>query len=354
MTPKERWTATLERRKPDRVPMDYWATPEVTERLMKHLGCKNLKEMYERLHIDGVVTVSPNYIGSRLPEGSDIYGCRYRTIEHKTGTYDECIFNPLAEYKTLSEVKKYSQWPTTDMYDYSVIPDQIKGWEDYPIRGGGSEPFLTYKNLRGMRQAYLDLYMHPDIVHYCLDQLFDFCYENTKLIYEQIPGEVLLSYVAEDFGCQTGLLISPKHLHEFFIPRMKRMIGLAHNNGVYAFHHSDGSIRKIIPDLVEAGIDILNPIQWRCKDMDRGSLKREFDDKLVFHGAMDNQYTLAFGTEKEVRKEVHDNLRILGKGGGYILAPCHNIQPVTPTGNILAMYDEGYKKGRVTSENRLL
>lgn len=349
MTPKERWTATLERRKPDRAPMDYWATPEVTERLMKHLGCKNLKEMYERLHIDGVVTVSPNYIGPRPPEDSDIYGCRYRTIKHKTGTYDECIFNPLAEYKTLSEVKRYSQWPTVDMYDYSVISDQIKGWEDYPIRGGGSEPFLTYKNLRGMRQAYLDLYMHPDIVHYCLDQLFDFCYENTKLIYEQIPGEVLLSYVAEDFGSQTGLLISPKHLHEFFIPRMKRMIDLAHNNGVYAFHHSDGSIRKIIPDLVEAGIDILNPIQWRCKDMDRESLKREFDDKLVFHGAMDNQYTLAFGTEKEVRKEVCDNLRILGKGGGYILAPCHNIQPVTPTGNILAMYDEGYKKGRVTS-----
>ena len=79
--------------------------------------------------------------------------------------------------------------------------------------------------------------------------------------------------------------------------------------------------------------------------MDRESLKRDFGDKIVFHGAMDNQQTLAFGSEDDVRREVRDNLRILGKGGGYILAPCHNIQPITPIENIIAMYDEGYKMG---------
>jgi uroporphyrinogen decarboxylase len=346
MTPKERWLAVLERRKADRVPMDYWATPEVTERLMQHLRCKTPEEMYEQLHIDAVVSVWPKYVGPTPPEGSNIYGCRFRDIKHKTGVYSEIIYSPLAEYKTVSEIKKNYTWPTVDMYDYSVIPDQILGYEDYPIRGGGSEPFLTYKELRGMKQAFLDLYLHPDIVHYCLDELFDFCYENTKRIYEQIPGKVMLSYIAEDFGGQTGLLFKPEHICEYMIPRMKRMISLAHNNGVYAFHHSDGSVRKIIPDMIEAGIDILNPIQWRCRDMDREALKREFGDKVVFHGAMDNQYTLAFGKEAEVRQEVHENLGILGKGGGYILAPCHNIQPVTPTENILAMYDEGYKQGR--------
>ena len=205
----------------------------------------------------------------------------------------------------------------------------------------------SYKKLRGQKQAFIDLYLHPDIVHYCLDKLFEFCYENTRLIYKEVPGKIMLSYVAEDFGSQTGLLFSPDHIREFFIPRMKKMIDLAHRNGVYVFFHSDGSIRRIIPDMIEAGIDILNPIQWRCKDMDRKSLKRDFGDKVVFHGAMDNQQTLAFGSENDVRREVRENLMILGRDGGYILAPCHNIQPITPIENILAMYDEGYKKGWV-------
>ncbi|MEM2561011.1 MAG: uroporphyrinogen decarboxylase family protein [Candidatus Bathyarchaeia archaeon] len=348
MTPRERWLAVLRRRKPDRVPMDYWGTPEVTEKLMNYLKCGSLRDLYERLHIDAVITVSPKYMGPPIPDDSDIYGCRYRNVNYGSGVYRECVYHPLAEYKSVYEIKKNYVWPTVDLFDYSAISDQIAGYEDYPIQGGGSEPFLIYKNLRGQKQAYIDLIANPDIVHYCLDKLFEFCYENTKLIYEQLPGKIMLSYVAEDFGSQTGLLYSPSQIKEFFLPRMKRMIDLAHHHSVYVFFHSDGSIRKIIPDMIKAGIDILNPIQWRCKDMDREELKREFGDKVVFHGGMDNQQTLPFGSEEDVRREVRDNIRILGRGGGYILAPCHNIQPITPVRNILAMYDEGYKIGKYT------
>jgi len=345
MTPKERWLAVLRRRKPDRVPMDYWATDEVTKRLMQYLGCESLKELYERLRIDAVISVGPKYAGPPVPEDADIYGCRYKYVEYGTGVYRECIYHPLAKYKTLGEIKGNYEWPRVELFDYSVIPDQILGYEEYPIRGGGSEPFLIYKDLRGQKQAFLDLIINPDMVHFCLDKLFDFCYENTKLIYEQIPGKVMLSYVAEDLGSQTGLLYSPVHVHDFFIPRMKRMMDLAHRHGAYVFFHSDGAIRKIISDMIKAGIDILNPIQWRCIGMDRKGLKQDFGDKVIFHGGMDNQYTLVFGSEDEVRQEVRDNLSILGRNGGYILAPCHNIQPVTPIGNILAMYDEGYMRG---------
>lgn len=348
MTPKERWLAVLTRRKPDRVPMDYWATDEVTRNLMQYLNCKSLKEMYQRLRADAVISVEPKYVGPPIPEDSDIYGCLYRNVKYGTGVYRECVYHPLAKYRTLEEIRENFDWPSVELYDYSVIPDQIVGYEDYPIRGGGSEPFLTYKNLRGQEQSFLDLFLHPDIVHFCLDKLFDFCYDNTKLIYEQIPGKVMLSYVAEDFGSQIGLLLSPAHIREFFIPRMKRMIDLAHHHGVYVFFHSDGAIRKIIPDMIKAGIDILNPIQWRCRGMDREELKRDFGDQVVFHGGMDNQYTLAFGSEDEVRHEVKDNLHILGREGGYILAPCHNVQPVTPVRNILAMYDEGYNQGKLS------
>jgi len=345
MTPKERWLAVLRREKPDRLPMDYWATEEATQKLLKYLGCSDVWEMYRRLHIDPVVTVGPRYVGPPLPPDTDMYGCKYQKVDYGTGAYSECVYHPLAQYNSVEEIEKNYTWPTPDWFDYSVIPEQIEGKEDYPIRGGGSEPFLVYKKLRGQERAFMDLILNPEMVHYCLDKLFDFCYENTLRIYEQIPGKVMLTYVAEDFGGQEDLMYSPEQIREFFIPRMKRMIDLAHEAGAYVFHHSDGAIRKIIPDMIEAGIDILNPIQWRCKGMDREGLKRDFGDKVIFHGGVDNQYTLAFGSVEEVRREVVDNIGILGNGGGYILAPCHNIQAVSPPENIVAMYEAGYEYG---------
>jgi len=126
---------------------------------------------------------------------------------------------------------------------------------------------------------------------------------------------------------------------------MKRMMDLAHQAGAYVFFHSDGAVRPILPMFIEAGIDVLDPVQWRCKGMEREGLTRDFGDRLILHGAVDNQYTLAFGTVDEVRQEVIDNIRILGRGGGYILGPCHNIQPVSPVENVIAMYETGYEYG---------
>jgi uroporphyrinogen decarboxylase len=140
------------------------------------------------------------------------------------------------------------------------------------------------------------------------------------------------------------------------------MIDLVHSAGALVFHHNDGNVIRILPELVELGIDALNPIQWRAggapvpqgdgeapspveSGMDRAALKRQFGARIIFHGAVDNQYTLPFGTVEEVRQEVRDNLRILGDGGGYILAPCHNIQPVTPVENIIAMYQTACEEG---------
>jgi len=345
MTARERWIAVLNRQKPDRVPMDYWATKEFTAKLMKYLGCKTKKALFEYLHIDQVITVQPRYIGPPLLEHTDVFGCCFKEVSYGSGIYSECVYCPLAGYKTVDEIKQDYKWPSPDWYDYSGIPAQIVGKEIYPIQGGGSEPFLTYKHLRGQEQAFMDLILNPEIVHFCLDKLFDFCYENTRRIYEQIPGKVMVTYVAEDLGSQEDLMYSPDQIRKFFIPRMKRMIDLAHQAGAFVFFHSDGAIRKIIPDMIEAGIDILNPIQWRCRGMERKSLKHDFGDRVIFHGGMDNQYTLAFGSVENVRQEIIDNLRTLGEGGGYILAPCHNIQLVSPPKNIVSMYEMGYQNG---------
>jgi uroporphyrinogen decarboxylase len=345
MTPRERWLAVLTRQQPDRVPMDYWATPEATAKLMKHLGCSSEREMLQKLHVDFVVKVSPDYVGPPLPEHTDAFGRGYRDVDYGRGVYEECVYHPLAQYNSVEEIEDNYTWPSPDWWDYSSIPQQIEGNEMYPIQGGGSEPFWTYKELRGQEQAFMDLILNPEMVHYCLDKLFDLAYEDTRRIYEQIPGQVMVTYVAEDMGGQNGLMFSRAHVHEFLIPRMKRMIDLVHEAGAFVFHHNDGNCRGIVPDMIEAGIDVLNPIQWRAKGMEREGLKRDFGDKIVFHGAVDNQHTLPFGTVDEVRPEVLDNLRILGEGGGYILAPCHNIQSIGLAENIVAMYETGYEYG---------
>jgi uroporphyrinogen decarboxylase len=120
---------------------------------------------------------------------------------------------------------------------------------------------------------------------------------------------------------------------------MARMIELVHSSGVRVMHHDDGAIRPLIPDLIETGIDVLNPIQWRCRGMEREGLARDFGKSLVFHGGVDNQQTLAFGSPEDVRREVADNIAIFSRCKGYVVAPCHNIQAVTPTANILALYE---------------
>ena len=345
MTPRERWLAVLRREKPDRVPMDYWATDEATAKLMKHLGVSTEGELRARLHIDSTVDIGAAYVGPRRADNTSEYGIQYQAVDYGSGVYEEVASHPLAAFTSIAEIEANYRWPSPDWYDYAVIPSQVKAAGERPIRGGGSEPFLTYCALRGQEQAFMDLLINKDVAHYCLDKLFDLCYENTRRIFETAGDRVTICYVAEDMGSQEDLLFSPAQIREFLLPGMKRMTELARQAGVYVFHHSDGAIRKMIPDMIGIGIQVLNPIQWRCKGMERAGLKRDFGSELVFHGGVDNQRTLPFGAVADVRQEVLDNLRILGAGGGYILAPCHMIQAVGPAENVVAMYETGYEHG---------
>jgi uroporphyrinogen decarboxylase len=344
MTPRERWLAVLERKTPDRVPMDIWATQETFDRLLKHLGC-TFDEMLERLHIDMPLTVNPAYAGPPLDADQDLWGITYRDVDYGAGVYREAVTSPLARYQSLEEIDAHYPWPSADCFDFSVIPGQVRGNEHRIIRGGGSEPFLTYKSLRGEQLAFMDLLANPEIVHYCLDKMFGLCYEVTRRIFETVPRAVSITYVAEDLAGQEGLMYSPEQIREFLLPHMRRMNELTRQHGSHVFFHSDGAVRDILPDIIGIGAEVLNPIQWRCPGMEREGLKADFGDRLVFHGGVDNQHTLPFGSPAEVRAEVLDNLRILGAGGGYILAPCHNLQPITPPENIVTIYETGYANG---------
>lgn len=344
MSPRERWLAVLNRQTPDRVPMDIWIVPEARDKLCALMGC-DFDSALERLHIDTPLGVGGRYIGPPPPPGEDIWGIRRRDIDYGTGVYQEAVNAPLAPYETPDEIEANYTWPSPDHWDYAHLPAQVRGNEHRIVRGGGSEPFLLYKILRGEQQAFMDLLANPDMVHYILDRLFDLAYQDTLRIFETIPGVVSITYVAEDLGGQDAIMYDPEHCRQYLFPRMKRMMDLTRQHGSFVFTHSDGSFREVLPDLIDIGAQVLNPIQWRCKGMDREGLKRDFGDKLVFHGGVDNQYTLPFGSVDEVRQEVLENYRILGDSGGYILAPCHNIQAVTPPENIIAMYETGYENG---------
>lgn len=344
MTPKERWLAVLERQKPDRIPMDYWGTPEATENLCRFLGC-DFDEACARLHVDTPLTVAGRYTGPPLSGGTDVFGVRRKRVDYGSGSYDETENAPLAACQSVEEIQANYTWPSPDWWDYAHLPEVVKGNEHRIVRGGGSEPMLVYKALRGEQQAFMDLLVNPEIVHYCLGRLFDLAYESTLRIFESIPGVVKITYVAEDLGGQTGLMYSPEQIHTFLFPGMKRMMDLTRQNGSYVFTHTDGAVREILFDLVDLGMQVLNPIQWVCPGMDRRGLKRDFGARIIFHGGVDNQRVLPFGTVDEVRQEVIENYSTLGAHGGYILCPCHNIQPVTPPANIVAMYETGYEDG---------
>jgi uroporphyrinogen decarboxylase len=344
MSGRERWLAVLRREPPDRVPMDYWGTEETMANLCRHFGTER-EEILRRLHIDMPVTVGRRYIGPPLPPNTDVFGVSTRAIDYGTGIYNECGTPPLARFSSVDEIEANYTWPSPDWWDYAHLPAAVRGKEDSVVRAGGCEVMLLYKTLRGEEQGSMDLIENPEMVRYCLGKLFDLAYEDTRRIFETIPGRVDISYVAEDLGGQAGLLYAPAHIHEFMLPGMARVANLVRQGGSTVFTHSDGAIRDIIPALIEMGMQVLNPIQWRCHGMEREGLKRDFGATILLHGGVDNQQTLPFGTPAAVAEEVRDNLRILGAGGGYILAPCHNIQSITPVENIVAMYETGYAEG---------
>jgi uroporphyrinogen decarboxylase len=193
----------------------------------------------------------------------------------------------------------------------------------------------------------MDLVTEPEFAMAALNHIFAYHYDLAQRTFAIGKGRVDVTYVAEDLGGQASLLMSLSQIRSFFLPNQKRMADLARSYGVHVFYHTDGAIRDVIPDLITTtGIELLNPIQWRCPGMEREGLVRDFGRQIIFHGAMDNQQTLPFGTVADVRNEVLENISIF-RGARWVCAPCHNLQPVTSTEKIVALYETIHHHGRL-------
>jgi uroporphyrinogen decarboxylase len=180
--------------------------------------------------------------------------------------------------------------------------------------------------------------------------LFDAAAEHNTALAEELLKEAgdLVDVVAisEDLGFQNGLIVSPELYRELFKPRHRKYFETVKKYTSAFIHlHSCGSIYKLIPDLIELGVDVLNPVQVAARDMDSSILGPEFGDRLSFWGAIDTQRVLPKGTPEEVKSEVKRRIRDLAPSGGYILAAVHNIQPGVPVENIIAMYEAGREYG---------
>ena len=348
MNSRERMLAAFRRQPVDRVPTDIWAVPEIRTKLVAALG----EDWPAKLHIDGQAGVGAEYTGPPLPEmppdeNIDIWGVRRRKCVYDTGVYYEMYHNPLAAAETIDDLEAYA-WPSADWFDYSKMAEQAaERRRKQALQCGYMAPFTYYLYLRGLENALTDPLLKPEFAHHLLGRLGEFFYEHHRQMFQATEGLLDSTQVTDDYGMQTGPMISMVIFEEFFAPHLKRFCGLAHEFGLIVFHHDDGSIRPFLPRLIELGIDVLNPIQWRCADMEVEGLKRDFGGRICFHGGIDNQHTLPFGSEADVRAEVRHMIDVLAADKtGYVLSSCHNIQALTPVGNILAMFDEAHRYGR--------
>jgi len=346
MTPRERWMALFRGERPDRIPCDYWGTAEITQRLIRDLGCDSEPALWRRLGIDKCVFLGARHPRAKedtwhLPSLFSLFGIETRPVEYGDGigVYDEAVNPPLEHAESVAEIDDVP-WPDPRDFDYGGLRAECALYHaEYPILGAAYEPFYLYCRLRGMERALEDVAANPEFVEALMGRIYRL-FEGIVRNSVEAAGELFdFVYVAEDLGMQDSLLMSPRAIRRFILPWLAKMADLAHRCGKLVFHHDDGAIRPVIPDLISIGIDVLNPIQWRSKGMERETLAREFGSSLVFHGGIDNQQTLPFGSAADVRREVADNIRIFGESKGYVVAPCHNLQANTPTENVVALYE---------------
>jgi len=358
MTSRDRFAAALRHEKADRTPRDFWSTQETDAKLLKALGLKDRQALLDRFDIDLRYIEGPRYTGrplARHEDGSedDIWGVPRVTLfageGEKRQSYKEVTRSPLREARSAREILDYAGWPSPDDLDYSVVAAQARRVREAGrvvcFMGDRLNRIAQLKPamyLRGVDQALMDMALNEEIFEALIGRIRAFYEEYLRRILDAAAGLIDLVVTGDDFGSQGGMLCSPALWRRFLLPGFRSFIAIAAEYGVPVMHHTCGSVREIMPDMIEAGLAVLNPVQPGAKRMEPAELKREFGDRLCFHGGISIQTNLPFGKPADVRAEVAARVKDLGAGGGYILCTAHNIQADAPVENVLALV-EGYE-----------
>jgi uroporphyrinogen decarboxylase len=350
---KERVKACMAHQKTDRIPINFRATDEIVRRLAKFLNTDYFGILHH-YQID-FREIIPPYIGptlASLQDGSevDIWGVGRRAIVTDTGRDVAISVSPLQGANSVEEVKRHP-WPKADWFDFAVVKEMVKEYGEYAISTPGIHiegyhgvlHLLTY--LFGMENAMMLLVTEPEMVMAAIEEIMKFFIGYYERIFEAGSGFIDFLFYKDDFGAQNNLLISQTMFREFFFSNIKELSDLAGSFGANFILHSCGSVMKLIPDFIEAGVKVLDPIQVTAKEMDIRKLKQNFGQRLTFHGGIDVQRLMPFGTINEITSNAKETIEVLGHDGGYFFSPSHRFQPDTPIENIAALYSAAFKYG---------
>lgn len=336
---------------PDRCPMQVSFTPEFLERLkaeielpdetLEHPRGGDTYRLDRALGADLLLT-SVGWANSYYNESReyiDEWGVGWRSVDYETkfgtGRYTDMVHHPLADDNAVAAYQPPDPTRPELYKDAEWLLHAFK--DDYWITGVTvTTIFEAAWALRGYEKMLSDFALNPDLAEQLLDIPYQYHLTAAKKLTEM---GVDMVWLGDDVGMQNAMLISPKMWRRFLKPRMANFIAelKAINPEVKVAYHSDGQIYPIIPDLIEIGLDVLNPIQ--PASMDPARLKKEYGDKLCFWGTIDEQHTLPFGSADDVRTEVIERLNTIGRDGGLILGPTHSIQLDTPLENFWAMIE---------------
>jgi len=340
MTSKERVKIALSRKTPDRLPISADFVPEVKARLLKHFKTDDYFDMLVKLGCDMLVAGSG--IGqSFYGEGEEYtcaWGCSWKYFHNASGSYTEIVKHPLADDDDGSKLANYRiPDPDADGVLYP-LKDVIARYSDTHFTCGflACSIFEAAWYLHGLTDTLGDMTERPDYINSLFDKVMEF---PLRAGLRYIDEGVDMIWLGDDVGMQQGMIMAPDMWREFLKPRMKKIIAAykAKNPDILVAYHSCGYIIPIIEDLIEIGLDVLNPIQPRS--MDPAEVKKLFGDRLSFWGGIDIQENLPRGTISQIRDEVSLRRKTIGEGGGYLLSPAHNVQADTSNENILALFE---------------
>lgn len=369
MNGKERVLTALNHEKTDRVPLDLGGRQTTLmipayERLKEYLGYGDIPTdvmSYRWLtaHVDEKILrhfsidtrhVRPKNKAMQTPDRpykeGEVFYDNWGVGRKISDGYANLCHHPLQKAATLDEIESHD-WPDPDdEFDYTGLREMTKTLfdeGDFAIVGCMGSPGNTFEQawyLRGLSEFFLDMGMRKDLAHAIMRKVVDHRKKNAERYLKEVGEFLDVIQIADDLGAQNTSLMSPESYREMIKPYQAELIAhIKQFTKAKVYHHSCGSIHNLLDDMVEIGIEILNPVQCTATGMESDQLKKRFGDKLTFWGAIDTFKVLPYGTVDDVRKEVEKRIADLSPGGGYVLGSVHNMQIDVPPENVVAMFE---------------
>lgn len=349
MTPKERVRTTVQLQQPDRVATNMMCVAEEWHKLKKHFNVETEDEVKDLLEIDIRDMDMPDYLryAEHMPyknENGQLvlwhpFGFEFflQWNGHQN-TIEVCRPFPYNAVESIEDIETFDGWLNPDDFDYDSVKRFVDKHQDYALQIGWPGPFQVFSMVYDFEIMFENLYEEPELMQAMLDKYCDRSLEMYERMFEAGEGQIDLLRTCDDYGSQSSLLFGPNLFEEFFAENTKRFTDLAHKNNAFFLQHSCGAIRPIIPNLIECGVDIIEPLQ-KVAGLEPEGLKADFGDKVCFQGGIDTQHLLPEGTPEEVAEETRRFIKALNPGGGYILTASQYFQADTPVENVIAVYE---------------